>query len=102
MRSGRKEKQDPTERQKNDGDQVNGETPFTQTEAARQESLLHDSLSSHAADADNVRSQKSDAGQTEDDVESCAGANDDERNEDGEDHSYSASIERDVHTGSNL
>jgi hypothetical protein len=78
MRSGREEKQDPAARQENDGNQVNDETPFTQTESARQESLFHDSLPSHAANANDVRGQKSDAGQTEDDVESCAGANDDE------------------------
>ena len=102
MRFGREEEQDPAERQEDDGGQVDGETPSAQTEAARKKSLLHDTFSGHASDANNVRGQETNAGQTENDVESCAGADDDERKEDSKDHGYSASIKGNIHAGSNL
>ena len=57
---------------------------------------------SNASNANDVRGQKTDAGQTGDYVESCVRADDDERDENSKNHRYSASIERDVHARSHL
>lgn len=102
MRPGREEEHDPAEGQEGDGDQVDCETPTTQAEATRQERLLQDPLASHASNANDVRGQKTDAGQTGDYVESCVRADDDERDENSKNHRYSASIERNVHARSHL